>query len=206
MSINLDKGQKINLNKESQSLLRRVRFGLGWQPNAYNGAAFDLDATAFACVTRVVDGKNKAQVPDEKHVIFYGNLTSPSGSITHSADNTEGSDEGDAETIVVDLEKLIANDPNVTEVSLVVTIYKGNERGQTFGQVNNSYIKAYNDETGEEIANFSLEDGASSNTAVQFGSLLRGENNEFFFKAVGQGFAKGLADFFKFYGLDATGG
>jgi tellurium resistance protein TerD len=202
MSINLDKGQKINLNKVSSHPLRRVRFGLGWKPNAYDGADFDLDATAFAC--EQIGGKS--QVKDASHVIFYGNLTSPSGSITHSADNTEGSDEGDAETVIVDLQKLIASDPNVNEISLVATIYKAIERKQTFGQVKDSYIKAYNDETNEEIANFSLEDSASSNTAVQFGSLLRGENNEFFFKAVGQGFDKGLADFFKFYGLDATGG
>lgn len=199
MAIDLKKGGRINLNKESSHPLRRVRLGLGWKPNPYDGPAYDLDATAFACKSA---GNGLALVSDQ-HMIFYGNKTTPSGSITHSGDNRTGDGDGDDETIIVDLDKLKASDAQVEEITLVVTINDAEKNGQNFGQVRNSYVKAYNDETGEEIANFSLEDSATENTAVHFGSIVR-RGDEFVFLAVGDGFKKGLADFVRLYGAEVA--
>ncbi len=47
MSINLEKGGRINLSKEAPGL-KNAGIGLGWDINATDtGAAFDLDASVF---------------------------------------------------------------------------------------------------------------------------------------------------------------
>lgn len=47
MSINLSKGQRIDLTKTNPGLTRAV-IGLGWDTNRYDGGVdFDLDASAF---------------------------------------------------------------------------------------------------------------------------------------------------------------
>lgn len=190
MAINLVKGQKINLHKESSTPLKRVRLGLGWSANTFdNGTDFDLDASVFGV------GDNGKLVADE-FFVFYNNLVSPDGGIKHSGDNKTGDGDGDDETIVVDLEKL---DARVHEISVIVTIHEAEARRQNFGQVKNSYIRVLNDETGEEIAKFLLEDEASTNTAVRFGVLQRRDNG-WMFQAANEGYNKGLADFVRLFG------
>ena len=64
MAINLQKGGRIDLSKESNSSVFRI--GLGWDA-AQPGKEFDLDATALMLKA---DGK----VLNENHMVFYGNL------------------------------------------------------------------------------------------------------------------------------------
>ena len=46
MAISLQKGGNVNLSKEAPGLTQ-VLIGLGWDPRATDGAAFDLDGSAF---------------------------------------------------------------------------------------------------------------------------------------------------------------
>jgi tellurium resistance protein TerD len=192
--INLSKGERINLNKSSPSL-KRARIGLGWNPSMSDtNSKFDLDVSAF--VLKSENGNPKAiGVP---YFVFYNNLKTPDGSVVHTGDNRTGDGDGDDETIIVDLAKLPAE---AIEVSFVVTIDDAAARRQNFGQVKNSYIRIYNDETGELISEYQLRDEASSATAVQFGSLERNSKGEFIFSAIGEGFTRGLSDFVTAYGL-----
>lgn len=193
MAISLEKGGRINLSKDSPDL-KRVRFGLGWDPNAFDsGTTFDLDASVFILKN---DATGNAKLLADEYFVFYNNKLSPDGAVQHSGDNRTGGGAGDDETIVVDLTKLNAE---VDEISFIVTIDECDKRKQNFGQVKNSYIKLYNDETGVEVAKYSLEDDFSTETAVQFGSLYR-KDGHWMFKAVGSGFKKGLADFVRIYG------
>lgn len=193
MAINLEKGGRINLSKDVPAL-KRVRLGLGWSANAYDsGKAFDLDASVFVCKANA-DGH--AKLISDEHFVFYGNLKSPDGAVVHAGDNRDGSASGDDESITVDLKRIA---PEIDEISFVVTIYEAPERRQNFGQVKNSYIKLYDDESGKEIAKYSLEDDFSTETAVQFGSLYK-KDGAWLFKAVGAGYKKGLADFVVAYG------
>lgn len=190
--INLEKGGRINLTKENPSL-KKVRAGLGWSPNPTDtGEEFDLDVSVFVC-------SNSSGAPKllaDEFLVFYNNKTSPDGAVVHSGDNRTGEGEGDDETVTVELGKL---DPKADELSFVVTIHKAVERKQNFGQVQNSYIKLYDDATGAEVAKYELEDSFSTETAVQFGSLFK-KDGQWSFKAVGAGFKKGLADFVRIYG------
>lgn len=80
MAVNLSKGQKISLDKGMTLAL----VGLGWDTNRYSGGAeFDLDASAFLL------GAN-GKVRKDEDFIFYGNLKSADGSVTHTGDNRTG--------------------------------------------------------------------------------------------------------------------
>ena len=65
------------------------------------------------------------------------------------------------------------------------------ERGQSFGQVRNAFIRVANQANGQEIARYDLSEDASSETAMVFGELYR-HGGEWKFRAVGQGYASGL--------------
>ena len=90
MAINLSKGQKLDLSKDSS--LTQVRLGLGWDPIKTKGLfgrikekAVDLDASVI--------GYDAAG--NLLEVVFYGSLRSVNGSIIHHGDNLTGAGEGD---------------------------------------------------------------------------------------------------------------
>jgi tellurium resistance protein TerD len=73
-----------------------------------------------------------------------------------------------------------------------VTIHDAEARKQSFGQVSNAYIRVLNKKDNTEIARFDLSEDASTETAMVFGEVYR-HGADWKFKAVGQGFAGGLA-------------
>ena len=166
MPINLSKGQKVDLTKGNPGL-KNVMVGLGWDVNAFDsGADFDLDAAAFML------GSN-GKCPTEKEFVFYGNLTHPSGSVQHMGDNLTGEGDGDDEQIKIDLTKVPTD---VTKIAFTATIYEPEQRRQNFGQVNNAFIRIYNEETGEEMLRYDLGEDFSIETAVVFGELYKNNN------------------------------
>lgn len=184
MSINLSKGERINLSKEAPSL-KRAGIGLGWDINATDtGAAFDLDASIFMLAA---NGK----IVNEKYFVFYNNVSSPDGSVKHEGDSRTGEGAGDDETISIDLDKV---DASVQEILFVVTIHEAEQRKQNFGQVRNSYIRIYDNITEKQIAKYELEEDASVETAIEFGKLYR-KDGEWRFQAVGTGYKSGLQNF-----------
>ena len=98
MAINLSKGGNINLSKTAPTM-SKVDLGLGWNPRATDGKAFDLDAVAFLTGE---DGKVRL----DGEFIFFNQKVSPCGSVTHNGDNRTGDGDGDDETISVDLSKV----------------------------------------------------------------------------------------------------
>jgi tellurium resistance protein TerD len=185
---NLEKGARFNLSKEAPGLTK-VRLGLGWKPNGYDtGTDFDLDVSIFG-----LGGNGK--IVNDDHFVYYNQKQTPNGSIQHTGDNRKGDTDGDDESVLVNLATL---DPGVAEISVIVTIHDAAARRQNFGQVADSYIRLYNDDTGEVVAEYRLEDDFSAETAVQFGSLFK-RDGAWQFKAVGAGYKKGLADFVAVY-------
>jgi tellurium resistance protein TerD len=190
VSISLAKGGNVSLTKLAPSLTKAA-VGLGWDVRTTTGADFDLDATALVCGP---DGK----VPDDRHFVFYNNLTSPDGSVEHTGDNLTGEGEGDDEVINVNVSAVPAG---VDKVVFAVSIYEGATRGQSFGQVVNAFIRVVDATTGAELARYDLSEDASTETAMIFGELYR-HNGEWKFRAIGQGYASGLAGIAKDYGVN----
>ena len=184
MTINLSKGQRIDLSKEAPGLKKAV-VGLGWDINKTDtGSAYDLDASVFML------GSN-GKIPSEKYFVFYNNLKSPDGSVQSMGDEKTGAQQGDDETIKIDLEKV---DSTVEQLVFVVTIHEAEQRKQNFGQVNNSFIRIYDEATSNEVAKYELNEDFSTETALEFGRLYK-KDGSWRFQAVGQGFTKGLQGF-----------
>ena len=154
------------------------------------GYDFDLDASAFML------GENKKLLSDE-FFVFYNNQKSPDGAVESSGDDLTGgySDEGDDETLTIDLSKV---DARVTEILFTATIHDAETRHQNFGQVHNSYIRIYNVITNEEMAKYNLDEDFSIETAIEFGRLYR-HNGEWKFEAIGNGYKGGLEYFVNKY-------
>lgn len=184
MAINLIKGQRIDIG------LNNLTIGLGWDPNEGIGADFDLDASAFMI-------NEKRFIPKEEFFVFYGNTDSPDGGLHHTGDDPSGgnSDGDDDESIEINLSRV---DASIEEILFVVTIHEAENRKQNFGQVRNSYIRIVNNDNGEEIAKYELEEDFSIETAVEFGRLYR-KNGSWKFEASGIGYQKDLAFFVEKY-------
>ena len=190
MAINLSKGGNINLSKTSPTM-NKVDLGLGWNPRATDGKAFDLDAVAFLTGE---DGKVRL----DGEFIFFNQKVSPCGSVTHNGDNRTGDGDGDDETISVDLSKV---PQEVAKIVFAVTIHEGQQNGQNFGMVDRAYIRVINqDANAEELARFDLSEDGSTEVAMIFGELYR-HSGEWKFKAVGQGFSGGLGALAASYGV-----
>ena len=190
MAINLSKGGNINLSKTAPTM-SKVDLGLGWNPRATDGKAFDLDAVAFLTGE---DGKVRL----DGEFIFFNQKVSPCGSVTHNGDNRTGDGDGDDETISVDLSKV---PQEVAKIVFAVTIHEGQQNGQNFGMVDKAYIRVINqDANAEELARFDLSEDGSTEVAMIFGELYR-HGGEWKFKAVGQGFNGGLGALAANYGV-----
>jgi tellurium resistance protein TerD len=82
-----------------------------------------------------------------------------------------------------------------------VSIYDADSRRQNFGQVSNAFIRVVNTADGREITRFDLSEDASTETAMVFGELYR-HGTEWKFRAVGQGYASGLAGIARDFGVN----
>ncbi|MFE3444388.1 TerD family protein [Nocardia sp. NPDC059180] len=190
MSVTLAKGGNVSLSKQAPNLTK-VTVGLGWDVRTSTGADYDLDASALATGPDL-------KVLSDLHFVFYNNLRSPEGSIEHTGDNLTGEGEGDDEVINVDL---VATPPSITNIFFPVSIHEADARRQSFGQVRNAYIRVTDTSTGAELARYDLSEDASTETAMVFGELYR-HNGEWKFRAIGQGYASGLAGIARDYGVN----
>ncbi len=192
MSVSLAKGGNVSLSKSAPNM-KNILVGLGWDVRETDGAEFDLDASVFLLT-------DSGKVRGDADFIFYNNLRSQDGSIEHTGDNRTGEGEGDDESIKVNLDLIPAA---ISKLVFVVTIHDAQVRRQNFGQVQGAFIRLVNNDTNVEIARYDLSEDASTETAMLFGELYR-HNGEWKFRAVGQGYAGGLASVCQQYGINAS--
>ena len=190
MGVSLAKGGNVSLSKEAPGLTN-ILVGLGWDVRTTTGADYDLDASA------ILLGEN-GKVLSDQHFVFFNNLTSPDGTVEHTGDNLTGEGEGDDEAIKVNLAGMA---PNVAKVVFPVSIYDADARSQSFGQVRNAFIRVVNAADQKEIARYDLTEDASTETAMVFGELYR-NGADWKFRAVGQGYASGLAGIARDFGVN----
>lgn len=189
MPITLQKGGNVNLSKEAPGL-SKLMIGLGWDARTTDGAPFDLDGVVF-----LLNAQGK--VRSDADFIFYNNLKSPDGAVVHSGDNLTGAGEGDDETINIDLPKVA---PDVEKIVVAVTIHDAETRRQNFGMVAKAFIRCVDAANNSEIARYDLSEDSSTETAMVFGEVYR-SGTDWKFRAIGQGFAGGLAALAKNYGV-----
>lgn len=171
--LNLNKNDILDLTKRNPGL-KKVSLGAGWDI-ANNGLDYDLDIAAF-----LLDSNNKFNTVS--NIIFFNNKEGQG--ISLAGDNRTGAGEGDDERIRIDLESIPAH---VQKIVFVVTIHEAQAKRQTFGMVENSYVRLVDLENNKrEICRFNLKENGSTATSVIFAELNR-KGSEWQFKAIGEG-------------------
>ncbi len=183
MSISLVKGQKIDLTKNNSGL-KKLLVGLGWDPVKQGKKGFlglgssapDIDVDASVIMLR------NDKFVSKEDLIYFGNKNSRCGGVIHTGDNITGGGDGDDEQILIDLSKI---PQDVNKIIFVTNIYECIKRKQSFGMIQNAFIRIA-DDSNKNIAMFNLTEDYNGKTALIVGELYR-HNNEWKFNAIGEG-------------------
>ncbi len=197
MGINLEKGQRISLEKIAPGL-KSLLCGLGWDVAESKGILgvlkrvpnLDLDASVI-CLN------NQDKLKEVTDLVYFGNLRHSSGAVTHLGDNLTGEGEGDDEQILVSLDQL---PPGIQKLVFVVNIYEYLSRKQEFSQVKNAFVRLVNRSNNQEIARYNL---SGSNYAGMTGMIMAEvylQDGQWQMAAKGEGFrAKNLQEITQHY-------
>ena len=173
VTLNLAKNTVLDLTKRNPGL-SKVKLGAGWDV-AQCGDNFDLDISAFLL------GAN-GKITSGADVVFFNNMSVPG--VKLNGDNRTGLGEGDDETIDIDLSAI---SPSVSRIVFCVTIADAIARRQTFGMVNNAYVRLMDAaQADKELCRFVLKDNYAADTAVIFAELVK-NGTDWDFKTVGEG-------------------
>ncbi|AWN66584.1 hypothetical protein LL14B4_10510 [Lactococcus lactis subsp. lactis] len=189
MTINLSKGQKINLTKEAKNGLSKTIIGLGWDQIKKKGLFGGLQ-TADLDASILLSTETESMV----ETVYYGEKISNDRSIQHTGDNLTGEGEGDDEQIKVDFSKV---SPEINRLTVVVNIYNAKAKKQNFGMIKNAYVHVL-DQDNKEIVQYNLTNDNANATGIVVGEFVR-KGNEWEFTAIGKGVVLADINGFKAY-------
>lgn len=190
MAVTLTKGDVVDLKKEAPNLSKLIA-GAGW--DAKNGKSIDLD------LLTVYIGNDGKAIPDangngtnlDEAVCFFNNLQVPGAA--HSGDNLTGEGEGDDERITLELSAIPSN---VQEVAVVIASYSG----ETFGEIENAFVRMVNAEGEVELAKYELKEGMANTKGVELGRVKRTADS-WNFEATGRTISGGFKDIVASFGV-----
>ncbi|EHL18437.1 hypothetical protein HMPREF9630_00162 [Peptoanaerobacter stomatis] len=184
MSINLQKGQKVDLTKDNPNFSNIV-VGLGWDPVRENkglfGGLFGGSAPQIDCDASVIMLEDGDRFIRKEDLIYFGNLKGEG--INHTGDNLTGDGDGDDEQIIVKLNEV---PQRIKKLVFVVNIYDCIKRKQHFGMIQNAFIRIVDKSNGKEFLKYNLSDNYNEKTALIAGEIYR-HNGEWKFAAIGEG-------------------
>ena len=212
MALNLVKGQSESIS----SSISKLKVGLGWEPNeSLSNHEFDLDVSAFMLDEKgkllndnylvfynselrvlpenifKIEPYNSTQYPNrEKDYRLKTRPVDPDFSVHGSIDDTSGevSEGGDDENMNIDLNRV---SKDIKEIIIVASIYEYDVRRQNFGQVDDSYISIYDENSNTELYKFELNEDYSICTAIEFCRIYR-RGVDWKVQAIGKGHSDGL--------------
>ncbi|WP_393063113.1 TerD family protein [Streptomyces sp. LN549] len=156
----------------------RVRVELGWREGP---GAPDVDVSALLLTAA-------GRVRSDDDFVFCNQPVHPSGAVRHEGRRQDGG--GAVETIDVTL--------SAVEQEIGTVVVTASTDG-TFGQVSGLFVRVLDAVSGAEAARFDATD-ATTETAFVLGELYR-RNGAWKFRAVGQGYASGLAGLATDFGI-----
>lgn len=178
----LKKGDEVNLMAKDQTL-KRLHIGVGWDLNAFDTDPLDLDISCF-----MLNRLGKTRVNED--FIFYNNIKGTDEAVIHGGDSRTGAADGDDEAITVNLEKVHFD---IIQLMFVLSIYKGEERGQSLAKMRNAYFRLVNFDTNIEIARYELaQDSADRKETAMLVGVLNREGPKWHFVAMGECVEGGL--------------
>ncbi|WPU94900.1 TerD family protein [Mucilaginibacter sabulilitoris] len=185
MAINLQKGQRISLEKSNGSKLLNVCVGINW------GAIEKKGMFGFGTTKEAVDLDASCALYDDNKqlvdVVYFGHLKSKDGAVKHSGDDLTGDMAGndglDNEVITVDFGGLSSS---VSYVAFVLNSF----RGQDFGTIPFASIRIYEGSPTRVNEIFATYDIANSKDFAGHVSMVMGvfykKNGEWKFNAIGE--------------------
>jgi tellurium resistance protein TerZ len=185
MAINLQKGQRISLEKSNGSKLQSVCVGINW------GAIEKKGLFGFGTIKEAVDLDASCALYDDNKqlvdVVYFGSLKSKDGAVKHSGDDLTGDmagDDGlDNEVITVDFSGLGSS---ISYVAFVLNSF----RGQDFGTIPFASIRIYEGTPKRVNEVFATYDIAHSKDFAGHVSMVMGifykKNGEWKFNAIGE--------------------
>ncbi len=185
MAINLQKGQRINLEKSNGAKLQNICVGINWGAIEKKGL-FGLSKSKEAVD---LDG-SCALFSEQKQlqeVVYFGNLRSKDNSIKHSGDDLTGDMNGndglDNEVITVDFSRL---DASTNYVAFVLNSFRGHD----FGTIPFASIRIYEgtpSRVNEVFATYDIASGAgfAGHVSMVMGVFYK-KNGEWKFNAIGE--------------------
>ena len=191
MGVTLAKGGNVSLSKAAPNLTQ-VLVGLGWDARSTTGAAFDLDASALLCQAAGCSATSGSSSTTTSRAPTARSSTPATTSPVRATATTSRSSSTSPRCR-----------PHVDKIVFPVSIHDADNRGQTFGQVSNAFIRVVNQADGQELARYDLTEDASTETAMIFGELYR-YGGEWKFRAVGQGYASGLRGIALDFGVNVS--
>lgn len=178
--MNLQPGQNLSITRQSPAT-RSVEVALHWDPVA---TPLEVDSSAFALTTQ-------GKVRSDNDFIFYNQSTLAGGGIRRSAG---------AQQFIVLFDRLPAD---IEKIAFALTIHQGKRRGQAFSQLTRIGTDLRDAQTKALIGSFTLNTAAMPETAVIVAEIYR-RNQEWKFRALGQGFIGGLGPLAQHYGVDIS--
>ncbi|GEP92607.1 tellurium resistance protein TerZ [Chitinophaga terrae (ex Kim and Jung 2007)] len=185
MAINLQKGQRISLEKSNGTKLQHVCVGINWGAIEKKGL-FGLGKTKEA-----VDLDGSCALFNEQkqllEVVYFGNLRSKDSAVIHSGDDLTGDMNGndglDNEVITLDFSRL---NSNINYVAFVLNSFRGHD----FGTIPFASIRIYEGTPSRVNEVFATYDIASGPGFAGHVSMVMGvfykKNGEWKFNAIGE--------------------
>ncbi|MFI6868228.1 TerD family protein [Nocardia sp. NPDC050406] len=155
-----------------------VRVELGWQSGP---GVPDADASALLL-------QSSGKVRSDADFVFYNQRQHPSGAVQHDG-KRQGAQVTDALTV-----RLSQVEPSVDRIVIAASC-----DGGSFAQLPGLHVRVVDADSGAEVARFDSAD-ATTETAFVLGELYR-RQGAWKFRAVGQGYAAGLAGLATDFGI-----
>lgn len=178
--MDLQPGQNISLCQRGPASTT-LELVLDWQPS---DTPLALDASAFAL-------NAQGKVRGDADFIFYNQLALPGAGLQRTEDGRR---------FQITLSKLPAA---IERIVIALTIDQGQQRKQSFAQLREVRAEVRDAAKQAQLANFSLATAKMAETALIIGEFYL-RNDQWKFRAIGQGFLGGLAPLARQYGVDVA--
>lgn len=182
----LTKGQNVSLSR-LMPMSKNLVVGFSWDVVRSNGPTTEIVPFVIAC------GQDDKAVSNE-HAVYFNQLMEPEGSITYEGDGLPG---GDAEQVEINLDQVPSN---IVNIVFLLYVNPDLRTPGTFDAMRSGKIRIL-DRAGNEVVTYDIKADIDPSVSAMYACELYRRNGEWKFRAVGQGFAGGVKDVAKFFGL-----
>ena len=192
MSINLNDGQEIYLQKNDEGLFEKIRIKIGWQMpyKSCNGLWFSdfFEHNYIECHAYMLMYREEMTV-DHEDIISYCNSEHYSQSVRYLGKCLEDSGSV-SEIMLIDPEKI---PEQYSMIVFMVDVSKVNGQGHHFGMIRNAYMNISDEDNTQKICHYNLSGRYDGMTSMLVGALCRCESG-WEFLAIGEGSTENIVD------------